>query len=112
VDKVKEWMMVYKITHCLPSAIGPNDIIPLINRVFHKSFGSVNSNPKALADRGWNPPNRKLLEHKKLIDDSISPIVDNTLTEETSNSSERSISVNIHQGLAATVLDRMIAEHA
>ena len=66
-----------------------------------------------MADRGWNSLNRKLLEHKELIDDSIEPIVPNTLTNATNNnSSERSISLNIHQGLAATVLDQMIAEQA
>jgi hypothetical protein len=65
--KVKEWMIVYKSINCLPCTIGPTDIIPLINRVFHMSFGNINSNLKALADRGWNPQNRKLLEHKELI---------------------------------------------
>ena len=54
-----------------------------------------------------------MLEHKELIDDSIAPSGQNTVTYATnSNSSERSISLNIHQGLAATVLDRMIAERA
>ena len=111
--KVKEWMMVYKSINCLPCTIGPTDIIPLINRVFHKSYGNVYSNLKALATRGWNPLNRKLLEHKELIDDSIAPSGQNTLTNATNNNScERSISLNIHQGLAATVLDRMIAERA
>jgi hypothetical protein len=110
--KVKEWMMAYKSINCLPCTIGPTDIIPLINRVFHKSYGNINSNLIALADRGWNPPNRKL-EYKELIDNSIAPIVQNPLTDVTpNNSSAQSISLNIHQGLAATVLDRMIAEQA
>jgi hypothetical protein len=110
--KVKEWLMVWKSINCLPGMIGHTDIIPLINRVFHKSYGSINSDLKALADRGWNPPNRKLLEHKELIDDSISPIIENTLTDASSHSSAQSITLNIHQGLAATVLDRMIAARA
>jgi hypothetical protein len=110
--KVKEWMMVYKCINCLPRTIGPTDIIPLINRVFHKSYGNIHSNLKALADRGWNPLNRKLLEHNELIDDSIE-IVQNTLTNATyENSSAGSANLNIHQGMAATVLDRMIAERA
>ena len=53
-----------------------------------------------------------MLEHKELIDDSIASVVDNILTKEASNNSEQSICLNIHQDLAATVLDRMIAEHA
>ena len=71
---MKEWMMVWKSINCLPLTIGPTDIIPLVNRIFHKSYGSINSNLKALADRGWNPPNRKLLEHKELIDDSLNQL--------------------------------------
>jgi hypothetical protein len=89
-------MMVYKSINCLPCTTGPTDIIPLINRVFHKSFGNINSNLKALADSGWSPPNRKLLEHEELIDNSIAPIVENTLTNETpNNSSEETILLKI-----------------
>jgi hypothetical protein len=99
--------------------IGPTDIIPLINRVFHNSYGSINSNLNTLADQGWNPLNRKLLEHNELIDDSA-PVIEHSLTESTpnnsaqstSNSSGRSINLNIHEGMAATVLDRMVAERA
>ena len=117
--RVKEWMMVWKSINCLPCTIGPTDIIPLINRVFQKAYGSINSNLKALADRGWNPPNRKLLEHKELIDDSA-PVIQHALTtsthnsdvHSTSNSSGQSINLNIHEGMAATVLDRMIAARA
>ena len=108
---LKEWMMVYKSINCLPCTIGPTDIIPLINRIFHKSYGSINSNLKALSDEGWNPLNRKLLEHKDLIDDSIAP--EKAITNATSrNSSAGSTNLNIHQGLAATVLHRIIAERA
>jgi hypothetical protein len=78
-----------------------------------ESSGNVNSNLKAWADHGWSPPNRKLIEHKELIDDSIAPIVQHTLTDATyNNSSEGSISLNVHQGWAANVLDQMIAEQA
>jgi hypothetical protein len=82
--RVKEWMMVWKSINCLPCTIGPTDIIPLINRVFDNSYGSINSNLKALFDQGWNPPNRKLLEHKELIDDSA-PVIRQSLTESTPN---------------------------
>jgi hypothetical protein len=114
--RVKEWMMVWKSVNCLPCVIGPTDIIPLINRVFHKSYGSINSNLRAMSDRGWNPPNRKLLEHKELIDDS-SPVITEALTNLTANiaaqsTSDRSFNLNIHEGMAATILDRMIAERA
>ena len=94
-SKKKEWIMVWKSINCLPGTIGPTDIIPCINRVFHKSYGSVNSNLKALTDRGWNPPNQKTLEHKDLTDDSVLPIV-SSLTNEMTTYSEQSITLNIH----------------
>ena len=41
------------------------------------------------------------------------PVVENALTDATSsNFSAGNVSLNIHQGLAETVLDRMIAEQA
>ena len=117
--RVKEWMMVWKSINCLPCTIGPTDIIPLVNRIFHNSYGNINSNLRALSDRGWNPPNRKLLEHKELIDDST-PVIEHSLTEctpniaarSTSDSSGQSFNLNIHDGMAATVLYRMIAKRA
>lgn len=55
--KVKEWIMVWKSINCLPCTIGPTDIISLINQVFHKLYCGVNSNRKALANKGWKSPN-------------------------------------------------------
>ena len=107
--KVKEWIMVWKSIHSLPCTIGLTDIIPLINRTFNKSYGSVTSNLKAIADCGWNPPNRKLMEHKELIDDSVAPIVDETETPSnavtTYMHAESSITLSIQEGMAGTVLD-------
>ena len=108
--------MVWKSINCLPCAIGPTNIIPLINRVFHNSYGSINSNLRAMSDRGWNPPNRKLLEHKELIDDS-SPVIEEARTDSTpdiaaQSTSNRSFNLNIHEGMVATILDRIIAERA
>ena len=108
--------MVWKSINCLPCTIGPTDIIPLINRVFYKSYRSTNSKLRAMSDWGWNPPNRKLLEHKELIDDS-SPVITEALTDSTANiaaqsTSNRSFNLNIHEGMAATILDRMIAKQA
>jgi hypothetical protein len=45
------------------------------------------------------------------MDDSA-PVIEHTLTESTSNHSAGRINLNIHGGMAATVFDRMIAEHA
>ena len=44
------------------------DIIPLVNRALRRSICNVASNKKVLAERGWYPPNRKLLSHKDVLD--------------------------------------------
>ena len=59
-------LMVWKYVKTLPRSILPHDIMPLLNTVFHKAFGRIKGNQKAVADQGWYPPNRKLLEHPSL----------------------------------------------
>mmetsp|Transcript_25507 Transcript_25507/g.46122 ORF Transcript_25507/g.46122 Transcript_25507/m.46122 type:complete len:210 (-) Transcript_25507:377-1006(-) len=88
-------------------SLEPTDIIPLLNRIFHKSYGDERSNRKAVADRGWYPANQKLLEHKELVDDSAA-----CAAPESKDSSESSgistVSLNVCGGMAGDCLDRMI----
>ena len=42
-------------------------VMPLLNRIFEKSYSRIESNLHALSDRGWNPPKRKLLDHPDLV---------------------------------------------
>ena len=44
-----------------------DDVMPLFNRLFEKSYVRVESNLSALPDCGWNPHNRKLLDHPDLV---------------------------------------------
>jgi len=44
-------------------SIQPTDIIPLVNKAWDASFARVDSNKKAIAERGWFPYNRALLLH-------------------------------------------------
>jgi len=53
----------------LPHAIRPEDIMPLMNKIFYKSYNNVANNKKAVGIRGWYPPNMALLEHPSLIAD-------------------------------------------
>ena len=39
----------------------------LLNHILEKAYGRVESNLCALSDRGWNPPNRRLLDHPDLV---------------------------------------------
>ena len=43
------------------------DVMPLLNRIFEKAYGRVESNLRAISDFGWNPPNHKLLDHTYLV---------------------------------------------
>ena len=113
--KVKDVMMKWKIHHLLPCSLGPTDIIPLVSRIFHDSYGRVNSNLKAVADRGWSPANRKLLEHPSLLDDSkettkVSPSP--PCEAENKVDSESMVTLNINSGAAGNVLDRIITARA
>lgn len=44
------------------------DIIPCLNRAVALSFVKVESNRKAIADHGWYPPTKKLLDDPQLHD--------------------------------------------
>ena len=68
--RVKEDVMKWKAKYNLPCTLGPTDIIPLVNKIFHLSYWNVASNLKAVSDRGWFPANRKLLEYSSLFEDS------------------------------------------
>ena len=47
--------------------ITQEDVMPLLNCIFEKSYGRVESNLRAISDRGQNPPNRKILDHPDLV---------------------------------------------
>ena len=87
----KAHLVKWKTQHNFRCSIDPEDIMPLVNKIFHKSYGNVNANLKAVADRGWYPANRKLLDHPSLhtVED-VPP------------------TLNVEDGMGASILDRMI----
>ena len=38
----------------------------ILNKIFPIAFGRIDKNRKAASERGWYPPNRKLLDHPEL----------------------------------------------
>ena len=56
-----------KAEHCLPAVINRTDIVVILNEAWKHSFGRVEKNRKAIADRGWNPLNRNILCLKEVI---------------------------------------------
>jgi hypothetical protein len=43
------------------------DVIPIVRHAWNCSFGKVQSNKKAICERGWNPLNKALLLHKLVV---------------------------------------------
>ena len=60
-------LIVWKSEDGLPRVIFPEDVMPIMNRIFFKAYGNEKNNRRATAEHGWFPPNRKLLEHPSLL---------------------------------------------
>lgn len=88
--------------------------MPLLNKIFHKSYGNLAGNLKAVSDRGWYPANRKLVEHPSLIDDETSePAAEGSQASTESAAASTATGLNSGgNGMTATVLDRILAERA
>ena len=48
--RVKADLLPWKFVRKLKRGIQPHDVMPLLNKIFHKSFGNVAGNKKASAD--------------------------------------------------------------
>ena len=71
------------------------EVILIVNKFFHKIYGNVKANKKAVADRGWYPANRALVLHPSLNRDRGKKGTNSDL--------------NMEEGIAATSLDRLLA---
>ena len=79
------------------------DVMPLLNRIFEKSYGCVESNLHALSDSGWNPHDRKLLDHPYLVGQEK---YNSEKQESVKQVDDRSI--NMETGFADTCIDKII----
>jgi hypothetical protein len=50
----------FKKLHGMPPTLEKTDVIPLVNAVFHKSFGNVAAGKRVAVRRGLNPLNRAI----------------------------------------------------
>ena len=78
--------------------------MPLLNRIFEKSYGRVESKLCLISDRGWNPPYRNLLDHLDLVGQ-----------EQYNGEEQESVeqvdyrSINTETGFAGTCIDKIIS---
>ena len=70
--------------------------MPLLKRIFHKAYGDVANNKRAVSVHGWYPPNMKLLKHTFLCTD-----VHTQLTQ-----------IKVEDGLAGSVLNQILHERS
>jgi hypothetical protein len=73
-----------------------------MKKIFYKSYNNLANNKKAVAVRGWYPPNMVLLEHPSLVADENPP--------PQSMPSSSFPEINVESDLAASVLDKLLRE--
>jgi len=82
--------------------------MPILNRIVHKAYNQPRRNFNAMAARGWNPPNRYLLDSPEI--NKMKEIIE---IEEETNMLAQSLSanpslLNTTTGKAADVMDTLI----
>jgi hypothetical protein len=97
---------------CLDTKIERHDAVGLVHRAWLKSFAKVDSNKRAIADRGWNPLNYKLLDHEELH-----RVKDDTAVKKAYELSAISFvpipdpsNLNFSTGIARMIMDKIV-EH-
>ena len=101
-------MLTWKFDHNLLHSIKPEDIIPLVNLIFHSALGNVINNNKAVSDRGWNPLNHKLVEHSSLALATTDASLATSADSNDATSSLTALNMEGEEGITATVIDCII----
>jgi hypothetical protein len=100
MTRAKQSLTSFKSDMAMKIGITYTDVMPLINKSWDKSFGCIQTNQKAIAERGWFPPNRNLLLHPDFKEG------DETVNH---NSSMLNLeSINIVDGKAGSCLDKLL----
>ena len=68
IGEAKTNLIRKKILHELPPNIERHEIVLIVNEATEKSFANKEHTKRALALRGWNPPNRACLDHAEILE--------------------------------------------
>ena len=101
-------MLQWKFDHDLPRSIKPEDTTPLVNLIFHSAWGNVTNNNKAVSDRGWNPLNRKLVEHSSLAPATTDASLATSANSNDATSSLTALNMEGGEGIMVTAIDCII----
>jgi hypothetical protein len=74
--KAKQQIINEKSKLHLPCKLERHDVVGLVHRAWNKSFARVDSNKKAIANRGWGPLTYNLLDHPELKQQNKKDIVE------------------------------------
>mmetsp|Transcript_8799 Transcript_8799/g.12803 ORF Transcript_8799/g.12803 Transcript_8799/m.12803 type:complete len:342 (+) Transcript_8799:694-1719(+) len=94
----------------LPMRVERHDIVGIVHRAWLKSFANIETNKQAVADRGWNPLTRNLLDHPELkntknrsaIQEAYSQcLLTGVLPMEKEN-------INLEEGASKTFFDKIV----
>ena len=116
--KRKMELIKYKQDHNLFNTnLERTDIVPIINYAWEKSFAKIDSNKRAIAERGWNPLNRNLLKHPAILNtktmnpptqqtetSSISDLTDDGIDCQLETKSSIPVNINFARGKSNEVL--------
>jgi len=87
-----------------------HDVVGLVQRAWEHSFDWVDSNKKAIAERGWNPLTYNLLDDPELYREKSDVAVNNAYLLASLHGKENvdPTNLNFSQGIAKTMMDKII----
>jgi len=99
----KEKLLLWKYERWVEGVIWHYDVIPLLNKVFHRAFGQVAINQQAISDHGWGPLNQELPKHPQ-------PVLQKSVERDSSQSSDKlsGLNITIAEGVTVSLLDWVV----
>lgn len=116
LGEAKRQLTSFKSDRGIPISITYGDVIPLVNKAWPLSFGRKSTNKKAIADRGWFPPNRNILLHKEIQSTSNTNFemvsAGDNVENSTATNNLLSMNLNTTDGLAGSSFQKLLQNHA
>jgi hypothetical protein len=113
MSRAKRTLKSFKSDKAMKIGQNYSDVVPIINKSWNNTFGNVATTQKAIANRGWHPPNRNLLLHPDFRNenhDMSTDISNITLNNNIHSRNEISInpfSLNVVDGTSGSCLDKI-----
>jgi hypothetical protein len=110
--RCKQALVTKKNDCALPFEINRSDIVKLVKDSWNLSFARVNTNKKAVLHRGWGPRalNKNVLLLPEILATKPSSTEEETKTSNDLSSSLPPSELNLSQGLAGTLVERIVVE--